>query len=409
MSKKGVILVVVLATVIGTVGALVYSGVLSVGEGTKTIKNMETYEEYARVMVERCADAPYRPTCYEEEVPTLTSELTSPEIFDVIRLIRKYDPEYLFCHVLAHELGVYEVSLDPDNWLDVIAMAPPDNLCSNGFSHGAIVARFNDEVLTPEELDVVLEDLAIACEPRDDWDPTDLIKAICYHGIGHVLIHMTEADVDLSVKACEVVALKDDGSDYRTLCEEGVYMQLFQPLEPEDYALIDQLPEAPTKENLPQWCAENSNTDGQYGACWREAWPLFYRDLFTPEAVINYCSQLSLAQGQEDCYVTVFTIHARHNLDKPDKMADMCNNVPTEYQGMCLGRGANAYPEENHELIPNAIDMCSRGATEAARDECYAFLARTAPFNFHAGSDAHELMCSSLPSEHQARCYRTRH
>ena len=140
-----------------------------------------------------------------------------------------------------------EVARDPENWMDVIARGPADGLCSNGFIHGAAVARFSKEVLSSEEIKETIPDLQIACETREGFDPTGLDQAICYHGIGHVLVHLTEADLDSSLKICEEVALKSDGRDFRQVCNEGVFMQIFQPLEPEDFALLDKLEFKPTK------------------------------------------------------------------------------------------------------------------------------------------------------------------
>jgi hypothetical protein len=375
------------------------------GNGTKATKSIAVY---AHEMVERCKNASYRPLCYEQEVPKLVSDLSTERIFDVVRQIRRDDPEYLYCHVLAHELGVYEVSLDPDKWLDVIAKGPTDGLCSNGYAHGALVARFNDEDLSPEEFEYALQDLSIACEKREGWNPTDLTKAICYHGIGHVMIHMTLSNIDDSLRGCEVVGLKEDGRDYRQLCVEGVYMQLFQPLEPEDFALVGMLPYEPTRGNLFEFCSEFSRNDEQLGACWREGWPFFREDIYNSEGVINYCSVLTPAQDRDLCFVSAFTINGRHNLGDIKRMADVCNGLPSEYKGNCFGRGANAFPEEDPALVPQAIDMCSRANEVAAQNECYGFLARVASFNFHEGSPAFEQLCTSLPSEFESACRRGR-
>lgn len=360
--------------------------------------------EYAEVMVEKCADAPYRPLCYEEQVPSLVTKLPTEEIFNVVRAIRQMDPEYLYCHVLAHELGVYEVSLDPNNWLDVIAKGPTDGLCSNGYAHGALVARFNDEDLSPEEYEYALNDIAIACEKREGYNPTELTKAICYHGVGHVLIHMTLADIDLSLQGCEKVGLKSDGRDYRQLCTEGVYMQLFQPLEPEDYALIDMLPEKPTRDTIEAFCEENSKTTQQHGACWREAWPFFSEEMYDSEGLLAYCGYLEDAAQKDLCFVSAFTINGRHRLGEPEIMASVCNGLPLEYQGQCFSRGANAFPEEDPGLVPQAIDMCSRANEPVAQDQCYGFLAQVASFNFHPNSPAFEQMCSSLPEKWEDVC-----
>lgn len=364
----------------------------------------DSIRAYAKEMVEKCKDAPYRPLCYEQEVPRLVSEIPTEKVFDVVRQIRRDDPEYLYCHVLAHELGVYEVGLDPENWLDVIAKGPTDGLCSNGYAHGALVARFNDEDLSPEEFEYALQDLSIACEEREGWNPTDLTKAICYHGVGHVLIHMTLANVDESIRGCDVIGKKDDGRDYRKLCVEGVYMQLFQPLEPEDYALVDMLPYAPSRENLAQFCSEFSKNDEQYGACWREGWPFFGDDVYNSEGVLNYCGALSATQNKDLCFISAFTINGRHNLGNPEKMAAACNGLPSDLKGTCFARGANAFPEEDPTLVSEAVDMCSRANEEKAQDECYGFLAQVASFNFHPDSPAFKELCSSLPSKWEERC-----
>jgi hypothetical protein len=358
----------------------------------------------AKEMVERCSDAPYRPTCYETEVPKLVSELPVEQIFSVVRQIRLYDKEYLYCHVLAHNLGNYQVSLDPDNWLDVLAKGPTDGLCSNGFAHGAIVARFNDEDLSQEEFQSAVKDLTIACEEREGFSPTELAKAICYHGIGHVLIHMTLSKVDESLQACEAIAIKNDGRSYMQVCTEGVYMQLFQPLEPEDYALVDMLPYKPTRENIQQFCTEFSRNDIQYGACWREAWPFFGNAIYESEGIMNYCGELTKAQGKNQCLISAFTINGRHGLGTPEKMAQVCNGVPSQYQGMCFSRGANAFPEEDPTLIKNGVAFCERAQSSEAQNECFDFLANVASFNFHPESPAFLELCSALPLAFQENC-----
>jgi len=400
VSKKSLIALAIAFSVFAF-ASFWFFGFITFGNDTK---NATDIQSYAKKVALGCADAPYRPTCYETEVPKLVTQMPTEEIFLVIRELRKEDPEYLYCHVLAHNLGKYEVSLDPDNWLDVIAKGPTDGLCSNGFAHGAIVARFSDEDLSEAEYNAALQDLSVACEERKGWNPTDLTKAICYHGIGHVLIHMTLAEVSESLHGCEVIGLKDDGSDYRQLCTEGVYMQLFQPLEPEDYALVDMLPYVPTRETLEQFCTTNSSSDEQYGACWREAWPLFGNDIYTSEGVTKYCGSLTEEQNKNMCYVSAFTLNGRSNLGNPEKMAATCNGLEARYKGDCFARGANAFPEEDPAFVKQGVDMCGKANTKEAQDECYGFLAQIASFNFHRESPAFEELCTSLPQRFENTC-----
>src|SRR5690348_6259804 len=175
LTKKHLTVSMIAVLLCATLGLGLYlfmSGHIGKNSGTKSI------HDYAQMMVDKCASAPYRPTCYENEVPKLVTELPMSSVFDVIRAIRGIDHDYLYCHVLAHKLGSYEVSLDPNNWLNAIAEGPTDGLCSNGFAHGAIVTRFHGEELSKKDFDYAVGQLANACEERPGWSPTELTKAI---------------------------------------------------------------------------------------------------------------------------------------------------------------------------------------------------------------------------------------
>lgn len=124
---------------VGLAGAYVYVNYAQTPlEDFATPSITEQIADYARELITECADDSFRPVCYEEEVPKLLGKISSSEAFDLIREIRRLDPEYLYCHVLAHEIGEYEVTQDPEHWLDGLARGPVDGLCSNGFAHGAI-------------------------------------------------------------------------------------------------------------------------------------------------------------------------------------------------------------------------------------------------------------------------------
>ena len=74
------------------------------------------------------------------------------------------------------------------------------------------------------------------------------------------------------------------------------------------------------------------------------------------------------------------------------------------YKGNCFARGANAFPEEDQNLVQEGIQVCGLANTPSAQDECYGFLANVASFNFHRGSEAFETLCSSLPKKFEQEC-----
>jgi len=356
----------------------------------------------AELMVELCAKTPYRPYCYEKEVPNLLDYMEVGDVFDVIRQIRVIDSGYQFCHVLAHELGEREVAKDPENWIDAISGGPTDGLCSNGFIHGAAVERFTKEVLSREEILASIPDLQIACEPREGWNPTPLDQAMCYHGVGHILLHLTDADIGTSLEICDAIAQKGDGRNYQQVCDEGVFMQIFQPLEPEDFALVDRLDLKVTKDTLPEFCGIYD--EDEEGACLREAWPLYDRELNTAEEIGAFCELSPNDVQTYQCYVSVVTIKGRHGLRDPDEVISLCNNLPDQIQGLCFERAAAAHIEEDKSLANEAVSFCAGAKESTVEAGCYEYLINIAHFVFGRESIHNSELCDALPQPWGPQC-----
>lgn len=365
------------------------------------VESKKTVPELAALMIEACEDAPHAQTCYEEEVPELLSLYSMNEVFDVIREIRRHDKDYQYCHVLAHEIGERETEKDPEKWMDVLTQCPTDGLCSNGCMHGASVARFANETLSSAQVDLAIPDLQVACEPRAGWQPSALDSAICYHGVGHLAVHMTAANIPRALDICDAVAQNDEHKD--RLCDEGVYMQLFQPLEPEDFALIDNLPEKPTKENIVEFCGEYGSED-EKAACWREGWPTYREELETAEGIVDFCSNGPSYNDESRCYTTVLTINARFALNRPEFMAGLCTGIPSRYQEECFEIGSTAIIEENRTDYDSAFSFCEWAETESVRAACYENLAGYVTFVYPPGVPEARAYCEHLPEPWSETC-----
>lgn len=126
----------------------------------------DSYGDYADDVIRRCKDEPYRPACYDKEIPKLMDVLTMEEAFEVAQAVIEKDQSYLHCHVLGHYLAGREVEKNPAARKDVIARCPA-TICNNGCLHGPLLKRFNKEVLDETELAALLPDLQDVCEPRE--------------------------------------------------------------------------------------------------------------------------------------------------------------------------------------------------------------------------------------------------
>ena len=353
----------------------------------------------AHAAVATCAEKETRATCYEEEVPEYLDTLSLEDVFDVIRTIRKTDPNYQYCHLLAHKLGEITVAEDPAHWMQALRRNPPDGLCSNGFIHGAVIGRFRDDILEGEKLEKAIPDFARACEPDAAWQPTSLDQAICYHGLGHLFTFITDATLENALAICERIGESPTG-DFLRVCREGVFMQVFQPVEPDDFALLESLWMKPTKENYRAFCATYTK-DEYEGACLREAWPLWRDELKEGAAVVSFCSEQPNQEETRSCYESVAAIIGRQSLDRPDAVARACAHYPSEYQLLCYEYGARARIEEDHAAGEQALAVCESAGTYSY--QCMTRLAETAQFAF-ANTKVRRDFCALLPMDLQSRC-----
>ena len=210
-------------------------------------------QEHADIIFKKCASQDYSKGCYDAEIPKLMSILSMEEAFDIARLIQKKEPKYLECHVLGHYLSERETAKDPTKWKDVVARCPA-TMCNNGCPHGALMARFGNETefLSDQQIEEIKPDLMDACEPRGAWNPAEVERSMCYHAMGHLNMYATNANIDKSVELCNEIGVKEDGRNYVQTCTEGVLMSVYQPLGPEDVALVEAI--RPAKDTVNSFC-----------------------------------------------------------------------------------------------------------------------------------------------------------
>src|SRR5687768_3358537 len=253
-------------------------------------------QKYANKALSKCARSDNRAVCYEEEIPKLNKFISMEDSFEITSLVQDKDKDFVYCHTLGHKLAGLEVSKDPDAW-KVVAARCPVGVCSNGCLHGAFQEKFREEYLTNDKVDKIKGDLENICEKREGFDPSDLEQASCYHALGHLFMYITNADINKSVALCDELAIKNDGRDFRGVCFDGSFMQIFQPLEDEDISLV--AGKVPKKEEIYDYCFMFKG-EKRY-SCWTESWPLTLGEDMSPERILSFCLRLDL-DGQENCF-----------------------------------------------------------------------------------------------------------
>lgn len=354
--------------------------------------------EYAEHILNKCSTVAYRPSCYNKEIPQLTESLTMEEAFQITRLIQEKDDAYWYCHVLAHKLGEIETAKDLDNW-KAVANRCPVGMCSYGCLHGAFQERFRAGTFTKTEQKSINQELEDVCEKREGWEPTDLERSTCYHAIGHLSMFITEGNIWDSLEMCKQVAVKDD-INLAPSCYDGAFMQIFQPLEPEDLALIEG--KQPSKEELSEFCFQFLGD--RRGSCWSEGWPLYFEEIQTPQGAINFCSVLEEKSQQARCYAGIFFIMPTQlNLDS-HRIDQFCREFPAELQGQCYTGAVSRFLEVDKRLIPRTSQMCALAPVGEAQDECLRGLLSNAITGLHRGSSEFLALCNSLPESWKTQC-----
>jgi hypothetical protein len=355
---------------------------------------------YAEEVIATCSKDSYPPRCYDVEIPKLMDRgLSMEDAFKVTTAVQDRVDNYFYCHVLGHNLSAKETAKDPSAWTEVVARCPT-GMCSNGCLHGAAQERFREEALSPEEIEALIPELATICEPEGNRDFTGLEQASCYHSLGHLNMYISAADIDVATGVCDRIAKKGQ-ADYTQTCYEGAYMQIFQPLEPEDFALVEHIP-AKTIPDAEKFCDQYSGE--RLSACHRESWPLYRESIDEPAGLAHFCSLVPDAQSEQRCYNAMFyVLTAQFNFDM-SRIEPLCIGLPEKRMAQCFGNAASRLIETDYRLIPDAIALCKTADAHGVGARCYDELLFYSTFNFHVGSDAFNTLCSSLPEPWSTTC-----
>ncbi len=228
---------------------------------------------------------------------------------------------------------------------------------------------------------------------------------MCYHGIGHLNMYITDADIDKSLELCEKIGVKDDGRSYYQTCVQGVFMIVFQGVEPEDFALVADI--KPEKEGVASFCAPYSGLE--YNACRTEAWPLFVDQIREPEGLTQFCSFTTDDRYNGWCYETGLSLRVLELLEIGDgagteAVSDYCMALPQNRRAICFSFAATRFVQVDPEYTQVSVSLCESAEKYGFRESCLDDLLYYSTYSFAKGSESHERYCSKLPNDYHARC-----
>lgn len=361
-------------------------------------------QKEAEKILSNCQNEDFTPTCYDREIPKLMKFLSMEEAFKVTEYVQQKDSKYNFCHVLAHKLSYLETEKTPDDWLEVMARCPA-TMCNNGCPHGVLMYKFQSESLTDEQTATILPQLTRVCEPRGTWQPSEVELGMCYHGLGHLNMYISQADVNKSLALCLAEGVKEDGRNYYQTCAQGVFMIIFQGVEPDDFALVADI--KPEKENLSQFCSQWTGLE--QNACRTEAWPLYADQITKPQGLADFCSYTTDVKYQRWCYETGLSLRvielleadANHGLQA---VADFCLALPGDKKDLCFAFAATRFIQVDPDYTQTSVKLCQLADGKGLGERCWHDLLFYSKYSFKDGTAEQKNYCSKLPGTYGEKC-----
>ena len=356
-------------------------------------------EKLANSVIAKCQDKAFKDTCFEDEIANLTKKLSMEDAFNVTSMVQESVPEFPYCHVLGHRLASIETKKDTSKWKEVIARCPRGS-CSNGCVHGAFQERYKNETLSLLEFEKSVEEFKTVCEETSTNKLTGLEQGSCYHALGHLLMYISAADIDKSIKTCDEISLKSDGRDFRPVCYAGAFMQIFQPLDNDDKSLVSKF--SLNSENTWSFCSKYQGL--KKTKCREESWPLYLDQILKPSGLVDFCNVLDHS-GAKSCFSNLFyliPVELRFNIPA---IKDYCSGFTEEYQGECFAMTASRLLEIDKKNGKKAADYCYSLAGKNKND-CFDMILKNASFDLSSDSLEYKELCTLMPDPWKSKCYK---
>ena len=237
------------------------------------------------------------------------------------------------CHAVAHDLG--HAAFERAHGVVSTALRQRSDVCGGGFIHG-VIERALAASRAPEH------DILRVCAPRQE--------GICWHGIGHGAMFVTDMNVERSLNLCS----RAPSSVLMHRCGEGVFMQRFNAESAGTGGSAAALPSLADTSNL---CVRTRA--GQQANCWfysPNVWLAAHPDDFS--GAMAWCARQVPSLGPMSCARGVGSRTVKRHPNDLTIGAAVCRAAGT-LRGPCLS-GMGSYWSVHWEGKVAPITVCDR-------------------------------------------------
>ena len=362
----------------------------------------------AQRVVATCASAQLqlRENCYERTVPSLYPKFSVSDLFVILADIQTRDPQYTSCHVAAHAVGARVADENPDHWMDAVHLNPPDSPCDGGYLHGLLSERFNAEVLSPATIQGLIPAFKHVCEPTDTWHPAALEEYLCYHGMGHLYVFITNADMPRALELCKETVPALFTQEGPRLCYNGAFMEILTPTGPDGFVLQKQLKVDVTKDSVKTYCRTFQVDPMQYGTCLQRGMILYQPPLTSGQQIDSYCADEPDSDEHHYCLVRGFknlgfylSLYARQD-------STVCDGAPASERQLCYNTVSLILLKEDNGLgnAHHAIAFCDSISDTNSSAACAQSLAAHGAYFYGPNSESFNQFCSLFSGSLKETC-----
>lgn len=360
----------------------------------------DSLEDRVLTIFQDCDKDLARQECYNDTVLALYPDYSIPELLEIIKMLRRTDPYYSNCHALAHDIASRAIKDDPASWRDLIAH-DSGTICTGGFVHGVVIERFRGELSSDDDVARIMPDLADACARRERRGPSLVDWTACIHGIGHLLMYVTENDVNRSLALCGILASLEN-ENARLACMRGVFMQMYWSAEEDNPVFVDNTQVTLTSDSYRDVCAVFENDEVE-ARCLVEAYRLFFEKVIDGDGVGAFCGGFPGEEEEELCYGYVASIIARHYIRTRSAIGNACDKFPAGWRVTCYEHAAASYVTEDRNGGAFALSLCAHRGVEV-EDKCERYLSEYATDLFGATVPEKVAFCELLPEDLRSSC-----
>lgn len=314
-------------------------------------------------------------------------KIVGPESVMEKLLIDAGQGEKIDCHQQAHNIGRLSYQV-----FGAESFAKGNSNCHSGYYHGMIEQYFNEQGT---------ESLPQKVTTLCNTFKTEFGQFECLHGIGHGIMAYLDYDLPEALNECKSL----ETPFQKESCFGGVFMENIVTGEGKGAKNAHETKWLNADPHFP--CNAVDKDYPTQSQCYLiQTARMLDLNEYDFKKVIPLCLDAP-AEMQRVCYQSLGRDAAGQVLRDPQKINEICNNVPSEFKNDC-SRGALYVILEfwGEKMTDQGVEFCNSQKTEQEISYCYEMFINRLPDFFSKDDSKLKEICEKVDPQYKTQCQR---